>query len=363
MRDDKHAEAIAQGAVPPPECPVHKLKGSGSWFGSVLGNGTLESTSTASESSNVKAVASAEIAHASTKDRIKSNDKHSEKISKGTPPPECPVHKIDRNEVQTSGGWMSLVFGSSSTERNSNAIADACGSPSTNVSSGAVLSNKVDVAGYNAPANDLAFNQERQPDQTLNMSIKRSVSNIPKSDFTPPHQPLIDADQSGKTKQLDHWVYPSEQQYYNAMKKKGYNPPEKDIGAILAIHNMVNETGWQKVCEWEAFRGCTNSKLKRFLGRPTELSPKARFLTWIGREPPFDRHDWIVERENGQQVRYVIDFYHVPNQSSHGVLPVHMDVRPALDTPRALIDRLEMQFRQRFLPNTLSGIKSNNAPK
>ena len=24
---------------------------------------------------------------------------------------------------------------------------------------------------------------------------------------------------------------------------------------------------------------------------------------------PFDRHDWIVEREDGKEVRYVIDFY------------------------------------------------------
>jgi len=25
--------------------------------------------------------------------------------------------------------------------------------------------------------------------------------------------------------------------------------------------------------------------------------------------PPFDRHDWIVKRSNGQEVRYVIDYY------------------------------------------------------
>ncbi len=32
-------------------------------------------------------------------------------------------------------------------------------------------------------------------------------------------------------------------------------------------------------------------------------------------EPPFDRHDWIVRRpdQNGKEVRYVIDYYSVPD--------------------------------------------------
>jgi hypothetical protein len=41
--------------------------------------------------------------------------------------------------------------------------------------------------------------------------------------------------------------YFSEQQYYNAMKRKGYNPNEGDMPVILAIHNIVNEQGWTKV--------------------------------------------------------------------------------------------------------------------
>ena len=30
--------------------------------------------------------------------------------------------------------------------------------------------------------------------------------------------------------------------------------------------------------------------------------------SWLGGSLPFDRHDWYVDR-NGQEVRYVIDFY------------------------------------------------------
>jgi cytochrome c heme-lyase len=65
---------------------------------------------------------------------------------------------------------------------------------------------------------------------------------------TPDHQP----------EGMANWVYPSQQQYYNAMKvtlsapsscpsyslqRKGYNPDERDVEIILAIHNIVNEKG------------------------------------------------------------------------------------------------------------------------
>jgi len=196
------------------------------------------------------------------------------------------------------------------------------------------------TCGYNEAANDLSFNQEKQVGQKLDLSRTRHVSTIPKSDISPAHQP------SG----VDRWVYPSEQQYFNAMKRKGYEVDESQMGVILAIHNTVNERGWQQILDWEMLRGCTNPKLKRFMGRPKDLSPKARFLTMLGAAPPFDRHDWIVDR-NGKEVRYVIDFYAAP-ASSRGAhqmpLPVHLDVRPALDSVSALVDRVVLQTRRWF---------------
>ena len=88
------------------------------------------------------------------------------------------------------------------------------------------------------------------------------------------------------------------------MKRKGYNPSEDDVPVILAIHNLVNEKGWSKVREWEALAGCINPKLKRFIGRPKDLTPKARFLNWLGYSLPFDRHDWIINRDDGTDVRF-----------------------------------------------------------
>jgi len=132
-------------------------------------------------------------------------------------------------------------------------------------------------------------------------------------------------------------VYPSEQQYFNAMKSKGFDPLPQDVGIILAIHNAVNEQGWRKVLEWEGGLASTPPRLKRFMGRPQDLSPKAAWLWMCGYNKPFDRHDWVVERADGSEVRYVIDFY-TGQTDAKDPKPVsmHLDVRPALDSMAAV---------------------------
>lgn len=66
---------------------------------------------------------------------------------------------------------------------------------------------------------------------------------------------------------------------------------------------------------------------------------------------PFDRHDWFVDR-NGQEVRYVIDYYYSPEPNANVAGPavgdlvpshtksIHVDVRPAVDSVGAFVDRL-----------------------
>jgi cytochrome c heme-lyase len=126
---------------------------------------------------------------------------------------------------------------------------------------------------YNAPANDMAFDHSVAEGQKIELSKTRTISTIPKGDFTPSHQPS-----SGQEK----WVYPSEQQYFNAMRRKGYDTKEKDVPSVLYIHNAVNEQGWTKIKEWEAYNGNINPKLKRFMGRPNDMSPRARILNFLG---------------------------------------------------------------------------------
>jgi hypothetical protein len=49
-------------------------------------------------------------------------------------------------------------------------------------------------------------------------------------------------------------------------------------------------------------------------------------------DPPFDRHDWIIRRPGtGQEIRYVIDYYALPDQPD-GTPVFSLDVRPALDS-------------------------------
>ena len=66
---------------------------------------------------------------------------------------------------------------------------------------------------YNPAANDMHFNQIPMDGQKVVLSTQRTLSSIPKGEFTPEHQPV----------NAEKWVYPSEQQYFNAMKVIFFN--------------------------------------------------------------------------------------------------------------------------------------------
>ncbi|KAI0091737.1 cytochrome c/c1 heme-lyase [Irpex rosettiformis] len=137
------------------------------------------------------------------------------------------------------------------------------------------------------------------------------------------------------------WEYPSPQQFYNALVRKGWETPEEHVETMVQIHNFLNEQAWQEIVKWEKKENPQEDlQLTRFKGRPGELSPKARFWLFAGwllpsrfnSEPPFDRHDWIVKRKSsGEEVRYVIDYYSAPPEPD-GSPVFSLDVRPALDT-------------------------------
>lgn len=52
-----------------------------------------------------------------------------------------------------------------------------------------------------------------------------------------------------------NWIYPSEQMFFNAMKRKNYDPMSKDMKSIVPIHNAVNERAWSEIKRWESGRG------------------------------------------------------------------------------------------------------------
>ncbi|KAL3805472.1 hypothetical protein ACHAW5_007144 [Stephanodiscus triporus] len=111
---------------------------------------------------------------------------------------------------------------------------------------------------------------------------------------------------------------------------------EEDMTSVVAIHNCMNEGTWREDIAVGKVLGdddddedgqtrdgvpsssssSSSPRLTKFLGRPTDLSPKAYVKHHLFGHPlPFDRHDWTVSRTSSvdgssRDVRYVIDYYH-----------------------------------------------------
>lgn len=108
-----------------------------------------------------------------------------------------------------------------------------------------------------------------------------------------------------------NWEYPSPQQMYNALLRKGYS--DTDITAVesmVSVHNFLNEGAWEEILGWESrfarglYKGwqvCkrgehhaaeelerqwdgtdTEPTLIRFQGRPKDMTPKATMLQVLG---------------------------------------------------------------------------------
>ncbi|XP_002993340.2 probable cytochrome c-type heme lyase [Selaginella moellendorffii] len=184
------------------------------------------------------------------------------------------------------------------------------------------------------PANSMPLqpNQRRAPGQKEELPTFRQVSSIPKAGTD------------------ETWVYPSQQMFYNSLvrKNKADDVTEKDMAAVVTTHNAVNEGTWARLLQWEQAYGRLfpesskdEPRLLHFRGRPHDLSPKARLKKLLGYGQPFDRHDWTVDR-GGREMRYVIDFYYDDAASESNRWPFSIDVRPALDSPTALLLRARM---------------------
>ena len=319
---------------------------------------------------------------------------------------KCPV------DHETRSLWK--LFGGSSSSGDNN------GKERGGVASAASGARVVPVVASLEEAAKYA--QTPQPGQKLPLSTHRMESTIPRSNSStsspdrarplPAHQIRVTSntttssnDDNNNNNKNSTWIYPSEQQVYNAMQRKGWNTIEEEaIPSFLQIHNSVNERGWKQIQQWEqplpqpqhshtatintntnistSTSTTTELELSRFEGRPKELSPKAWFLSTFGfRKPPFDRHDWYIvqkttttpnvndrttnpplgDNHNNNEVvvvseekRYILDFYMTEegtnnNNRTMSMMPrVDIDVRPALDTPDAIRQRGTQFLRELF---------------
>ncbi|KAF2718149.1 hypothetical protein K431DRAFT_287887 [Polychaeton citri CBS 116435] len=278
------------------------------------------------------------------------------------PPPSCPMHnKAEGAPKPSSSSSPPFAQIAQPSSESKCPIKHDTSSKST------------ETPSYISKLNPLNYMPERisnareASQQSVNLPLEREVSTIPRGD------------DSGAT-----WEYPSPQQMYNAMLRKGYtDTPAEHVEAMVAVHNFLNEGAWEEIREWERrFAGGLakgwdiskkgeeraamlaqlealksgrreedEPKLVRFLGRPGEPTPKARmmaFMAWLypsqfSDNPPFDRHDWYVQRHTpgsgGREVRYVIDYYSGPPEPT-GEPVFYLDVRPAIDGPTAACERL-----------------------
>lgn len=154
------------------------------------------------------------------------------------------------------------------------------------------------------PLNWMPFelSQSRATDQRTHLPLERTISSIPRGDSD------------------SNWEYPSPQQMYNAMLRKGFDDtPEDDVESMVAVHNFLNEGAWHEIEAWEErfSRGLSHGwqmcsmgeeeserrrasstvaatdeqanlkpKLIRFQGRPNEITPKARMWAFMGKIYP-----------------------------------------------------------------------------
>ena len=150
--------------------------------------------------------------------------------------------------------------------------------------------------------------------QSIVLPLERTISSIPRAGVAagaPSACPVASGSAPSKdatatvpapAAKVDQWEYPSPQQFYNALVRKGWETPEESVEMMVHIHNWLNEAAWQQVRHWEEKHyGCVvpqscciltkftvyfysgdRSSLARFEGRPKDLSPKARYHLFLG---------------------------------------------------------------------------------
>jgi cytochrome c heme-lyase len=89
----------------------------------------------------------------------------------------------------------------------------------------------------------------------LGLDQTREISTIPRAAAdTEEKKPANNEIESGKDKS-GKWIYPSEQMFFEAMRRKNYDPKAEDMRSIVPIHNAVNERAWGEILEWEKGMG------------------------------------------------------------------------------------------------------------
>ena len=265
----------------------------------------------------------------------------------GHPPVDVNKIKVANDSQDVSTSTANTTVENGNTITSASTVQQSSGCPVKNGSSsssswnilrrGAALSSSSEVESTQQQQQYDVYSRPLPMDPTNNMPIV-NPTNVARNSLPAPGQNValptervvstIPKVAGGDEKTT--WTYPSPQMFYNALARKGKldeDTKEEDMISVVAIHNCMNEGTWGRILQWEkvlnpAKEGdesgegnASGPSLTKFMGRPTDLSPKAAFKHYILNHPlPFDRHDWTVTRSHPdgsvEDVRYVIDYYH-----------------------------------------------------
>ncbi|KDN40088.1 hypothetical protein K437DRAFT_258768 [Tilletiaria anomala UBC 951] len=223
----------------------------------------------------------------------KANLLHPAPIIGSNPPPGCPMHasspsssspsSSSRTPASTGSSQLKralptsfAALSSKASGSMSSASGDACPVPHDQRDAYmASQGQNKKIAEQLNPLNnmpELAQSAMSSKQHSL-LSTERTLSSIPRSVVspspgaspydapTPPGACPVAHDVKGKGKeeavhgQVSHWEYPSPQQFYNALVRKGWETPEEHVDMMVLIHNFLNERAWQEVIEWERLAG------------------------------------------------------------------------------------------------------------
>lgn len=148
-------------------------------------------------------------------------------------PAACPVDPAAR------AAWLEKTRDAPSKSSTSNPlVGDSCDS------------SKIDQG---EPAKALSLPKSRGAFKDV-LDSERAISSIPRGNVgtgTSTRSPANNEHESGKDARTGNWIYPSEQMFFNAMKRKNYDPKAEDMKTIIPIHNAVNERVWMEIRRWE----------------------------------------------------------------------------------------------------------------
>eukprot|EP00455_Lapot_gusevi_P047958 TRINITY_DN6573_c0_g4_i1.p1 TRINITY_DN6573_c0_g4~~TRINITY_DN6573_c0_g4_i1.p1 ORF type:complete len:184 (+),score=20.14 TRINITY_DN6573_c0_g4_i1:36-554(+) len=139
------------------------------------------------------------------------------------------------------------------------------------------------------------------------------------------------------------------QEVYDYMRISGIQLSDQDLRVIAA--GISYRAAWKGISVYEDLHksACPNPRFKKLIP-VSEPTIKARFLKLIGRDVPFDRHDYLVDR-CGTEVRYIVEFY------ANGTHDFVVDARPHLTTA-GVVDRFRVA-----LSNSATYIRDLIRPK